>query len=149
MLVPTTVGLAEFATYLSNYLALTDAVAAGARSLAISRGTTNPCNVVADVVIPTYQAGAIESGFTSANMNFKITLTPVTGTAPTPVSWSGTTTTTTPSSCYNNASPLGGFPAGMQQGGTATVWANYNPVLIFNAFGLTIPITAQTTEIVQ
>ena len=150
MLVPTTVGIAEFATYLSNYMAMTDAVATGARKLAISRGTQNPCYVVAPIVTAAYQAAAIESGTTPV-LNFKITLTPVGGTATSQTFTTSTASTaSSPAGCYSaGTAPLTGFPAGLSQGGTATVNAYYSPTLIFNAFNLTIPVTAQTTEIVQ
>lgn len=148
LLVPTTVGLAEFATYLANYLALTDAVATGARALAINRGTQNPCNVVAPIITAAYQASAIESAGTPS-LTFKITLTPKGGSA-TSVTWTGATTPTTPANCYSaSTAPLTGMAGDLSQGGTATVFVNFSPTLIFNVFNLTIPITAQTTEIVQ
>lgn len=148
MLVPTTVGLAEFATYLSNYLALTDAVATGARKLAISRGTNNPCNVVGPVVTSMYAAAAIEGGGSTPVLNFSITLTPVGGTALTQTFT--TTSSSTPASCYSATTPLTGFPSDLSQGAVATVKAYYTPTLIFNAFpSLAMPIEAQTSEIVQ
>ncbi|MGC2209555.1 MAG: TadE/TadG family type IV pilus assembly protein [Candidatus Korobacteraceae bacterium] len=150
MLVPTTVGLAEFATYLANYMALTDAVATGARALAIARGTQDPCNVVATVVIPAYQAAAIEGTFTSSGMNFTITVTPPGGSASSQ-NWAGATSSTTPAGCYSSSTtPLTGFPASLIQHAIVTVKATYTPTLIFNAFpSLAMPIEAQTTEIEQ
>jgi Flp pilus assembly protein TadG len=145
LLVPTTVGIAEFATYLGNYLALTDAVAAGARALAVSRQETlNPCSLVYTAVTTAYQAAAIESGTNPPALTFTVTLNPASG-AVTEGPWVGTNY---PGGC-SSGSTTTGVPADLTQGSFVTVKATYSPLLIFNAFNITIPIAAQTTEVVQ
>jgi Flp pilus assembly protein TadG len=144
LLVPTVVGMAEFATYLNNYLALTDAVGTGARALAISRGqTSNPCNVVGSAVTTTYQSAAIEGGAGTPALTFTVTLTPPAGSAAVQGPWQG------PSygSCAST-SPTTGYAANLQQGGVATVNVKFTPTLIFNVFP-SLQIQAQTTEIIQ
>jgi Flp pilus assembly protein TadG len=140
LLVPTVVGLAEFATYLNNYLALTDAVATGARTVAINRGITlNPCSLVGAAVTTSYQAAAIESG--TPSLVFTITLN---NGAVSQGPWTGSTG---PGGC-GNASPYAGVPGDLIQGTAVTVNAKFTPTLIFNVFP-NMQIQAQTTEIVQ
>jgi hypothetical protein len=63
MIVVTVVGIAGFALYLSNYLALHDAVSVSTRQVAISAGLTgvDPCGVVTTAANAAYQAAAFES----------------------------------------------------------------------------------------
>lgn len=140
LLVPTVVGLAEFATYLNNYLAMTDAVATGARTLAINRGITlNPCSLVGAAVTSAYQAAAIEGGTNPPAINFSVTIN-----GNPAQTWNGSTY---PGGC-SNASPYAGTPGELAQGTAVTVNAKFTPTLLFNVFPF-LQIQAQTTEIVQ
>ena len=118
-------GLMAFGITINNYLQLTDATSVGARQLAISRGTSDPCATASSAI---YAAAPL---LTKTSYTFKFTLN---GT-----SYPGTT--------CNSA----GAAANLSQGSTATVLVTYPCNL--KVYGSTIIpsciLTAQTAELVQ
>jgi Flp pilus assembly protein TadG len=73
-------GIAQFGIAFNNYIMLTDAVRAGARQLATSRGTANPCQVSAG------KLAAAATTLTPANISATMTIAGVgtySGTPPT------------------------------------------------------------------
>ena len=73
VLVPIVMGMAGFAAYLGNFMALTDAVSYGAKELSMSRGAVSldPCKVVTTAVTNAYKAAAVET----ATPTLTVTLT--------------------------------------------------------------------------
>ena len=137
LLVPIVMGVAGFAAYLGNFIALTDAVSYGARELSMSRGAmgvTDPCLLVKNVVTNAYKAAAIES----ATPTLTVALTVM---VPGP---GGTVTTYGPNSSGNCTSYLNYLVIG----GTVKVNVTHTTQSIFGTFG-SFTIAAQTQELVQ
>lgn len=139
LLVPIVMGVAGFAAYLGNYIALTDAVSYGARELSMSRGASttfvnDPCALVTNVVNNAYKAAAIESG--TPTLTVTLTVYDASGAVDSGFpnssgSCSGTT--------YLNDLVIGG---------TVKVNVTHITQSIFGSFG-SFTIAAQTQEMVQ
>ena len=142
LLVPIVVGMAGFATYIGNFLALTDAVSFGAKQLAASRGANNldPCALLSSTtttppgaVIQAYRAAAVESA--TPSLTITLTIYSTTG----GITGNGTPTTST--NC-KSAAPF------VVQGGTVKVSATHTTQSIFGSYG-SFTISAQSQERVQ
>ncbi len=118
-------GILAFGVALGNYLVLTNATAAGAQLLSISRGlpaAANPCQTVANAV---YNASPY---LTPASFTFSLSFnggTPLTG-----------------ASCTAGA-------ADMVQGASAQLTATYPCVLAIAGITYSCLLQASTTEIIQ
>src|SRR5215470_3158943 len=119
-------GISTFGIALNNYLMLTDAVSIGARQLAISRGQTDPCSIVAANV------KNAAPYLKPSNLTFNVVLNGS--------SYSGT-------SCGTSTSA----PGKMIEGASAQVVVTYPCNIAVYGVNLapSCTLTAQTTELVQ
>lgn len=122
-------GMLIFGIAINNYLQLTDATNVGARALSMSRGASDPCQVVYNAV--TAAAPTLKASGTSA-LSFSTSIN------------GGTAYTT--SSCTGASSALSNA-----QGGYITVLVTYPCNLKFYNFNkfTSCTLSAQTTEMVQ
>lgn len=136
-------GVIVFGIALNNYLEMTNASAAGAQALAISRGQTlNPCTTVSG---PFYNAAP---NLTQANLKFTITIGPPPG--GTGSSYTLASNQASPS--CPASSPSSPPASDLTQGATATVAVTYpcNLTVFGVRFGPnTCTLTAQTAESIQ
>ena len=119
-------GISTFGIALNNYLMLTDAVSIGARQLAISRGQTDPCSIVAANV------KNAAPYLKPSNLTFSVVLNGS--------SFSGT-------SCGTST----GAPTKMIEGASAQVVVTYPCNIAVYGVNLapSCTLSAQTTELVQ
>lgn len=131
LLIVLVVGLAGFAFYLNNYLALQNAVSAGTRVLASSRSiNTDPCTPTINAITNVYKSSAVESATPTLSVSIELN--------------SGTDGPYT-SACTGTATT--GPPSYLIQGTYVTVTATHTTQSIFK-YG-SFPIKAQAREIVQ
>jgi hypothetical protein len=133
LLVPIVAGMAGFAAYLGNFLALTDAVSFGAKQLSVNRGagSLDPCALVTTAVTQSYRAAATETGTPTPTVTLTI------------YNAAGTVTGTA-----NSSGSCTSYATDMVQGGTIMVSATEATQSIFGSYG-SFSIKAQTQEMVQ
>jgi hypothetical protein len=133
MIVVIVVGLAGYALYLSNYLALENAVSVGTRQVTISGGVpgVDPCGVVTTAATVAYQAAAFES--TTPSLTPTLTVYSSSGTIAFPA--------TTNMSCASAAQYL-------VPGATVEVSISHATQSIFGSYG-SFTAKAQAEGIVQ
>jgi len=133
LLVPIVLGMAGFAAYLSNFLALTDAVSMSAKQLAANRGANNldPCGLVSTAITQAYKVAAMESA--TPTLTVTLTISNPAGTV--------TAGPTSATSCTTDAQYV-------VQGGNIKVSATHTVQSIFPSFG-SFAISARSQEYVQ
>jgi Flp pilus assembly protein TadG len=131
MLLILTTGILMFGIAMNNYLALTNGVSIGARTVAVNAGLTlDPCSVAAQSII------AASPGLVASNLKFTYTFNGI-----------GASGTSCPS-----ASVSSGAAGNLTSGSTVTVTATYP--LNLSVFGTNYSasgakLTATSTELVQ
>jgi len=133
LLVPIVVGVAGFAVYLSNYLALTDAVSIGTRQAATGGWLpgADPCALATAAATAAYKAGSFES--TTPSLTPTLTVYGPTGT----VTGAANTATSCPT-----------YAPYIVPGATVEVSISHPTQSIFSSYG-SFTVKAQAETVVQ